>query len=220
MIRMRRHLRTIYNHLPEDQQITRKSLERWRQELMNSGLSPCTVETYVTDANTMLKWAGHEELCFRQGKAANLTRRRFGRLVAIEPLPEREGSGHSVLWRCQCDCGREIRAPANQLLRGSYKSCGCMRAEQLIESNLYIDNTSLKKVLSDTVRKDNTSGCPGVFRKRDKWSARIQYKGKIYSLGCYERLEDAVCARKKAENWVKDDAERLLALLNAPEQAG
>ena len=93
-----------------------------------------------------------------------------------------------------------------------------MRTEQLMDSNLYVDHTCLKKVLSGTVRKDNTSG--GVFRKRDKWAARIQYKGKIYSLGCYERLEDAVRARKKAENWVKDDAERLLALLNAPEQAG
>ena len=95
-----------------------------------------------------------------------------------------------------------------------------MRTEQLMDSNLYVDHTCLKKVLSGTVRKDNTSGCTGVFRKRDKWAARIQYKGKIYSLGCYERLEDAVRARKKAENWVKDDAERLLALLNAPEQAG
>ena len=67
------------------------------------------------------------------------------------------------------------------------------------------------------------NGTPGRAARADagdKWAARIQYKGKIYSLGCYERLEDAVRARKKAENWVKDDAERLLALLNAPEQAG
>ena len=220
LIRMRRHLCTIYNHLPEHQLLTRKALEHWRQTLLDSGLSVRTLETYVTDVNALLKWAGHKELCFRQGKPADLTRRRFGRLVAIEPLPEREGGGHSILWRCRCDCGREIKAPANQLLRGSYKSCGCMRTEQLMDSNLYVDHTCLKKVLSGTVRKDNTSGCTGVFRKRDKWAARIQYKGKIYSLGCYERLEDAVRARKKAENWVKDDAERLLALLNAPEQAG
>ena len=220
LIRMRRHLRTIYNHLTADRLITKKELESWRQVLLDSGLSARTVETYVTDVNALLKWAGHQELCFRQGKPANLARRRFGRLVAMEPLPERVGGGHSILWRCRCDCGREVKAPANQLLSGKYKSCGCLRTEQLLESNLYVDHTCLKKVLSDTVRKDNTSGCPGVFRKRDKWAARIQYKGKIYSLGCYERLEDAIRARKEAENWVKDDAERLLALLSAPEQAG
>ena len=89
-----------------------------------------------------------------------------------------------------------------------------------MENNLYVDNTNLKAVLSDTIRKDNTSGYPGVFRKRNKWSARIQYKGKIYSQGCYCRLEDAIRARKEAEAWVKDDAERLLELITAEKQTG
>ncbi len=66
------------------------------------------------------------------------------------------GHRRSVLWLCQCDCGR---------------------------------NTSLKMVLSDIVRKDNTSDTPGVCRKRGTRSARIQYKGKIYVLGYYNRLE-------------------------------
>ena len=214
-----RHLRSIYDHLPENKSITKKSLSSWRQWLLDSGLSKRTVETYVTDVNALLKWAGHRELCFRQGSPLDLTGRRFGRLVAIEPLMERR-HGRSVLWRCRCTCGREIKAPANKLTRGAYRSCGYMRTEQLMESNLYVENTNLRSVLSDTIRKDNTSGCPGVFRKRDKWSARIQYKGKIYFLGSYSRLEDAVRARKEAEAWVKDDAERLLALVTAPKQTG
>ena len=218
LIRMRHHLLSIYEYLPPDKLVSGKMLQRWRQALSDGGLSARTVETYVTDVNALLRWAGHEKLCFRQGSPANLARRRFGRLVAIEPLPERERYGHSILWRCRCDCGREIEVPANQLSRGRYKSCGCMRTEQLLESNLYIDNTCLKKVLSDTVRKDNTSGYPGVFRKRDKWVARIQYKGKIHSLGSYDRLEDAVKARKEAEQRVREDARRLLALMNVSEQ--
>ena len=192
----------------------------WRQRLLERGLSPRTVEVYVTDVNALLKWAGHRELCFTRGRAVDLSGRRFGRLTAVEPLAERIPGQRSVLWRCRCDCGKEIKAQANQLLRGYYQSCGCRKAEVLMESNLYVDNTNLKAVLSDTVRKDNTSGHPGVFRKRDKWAARIQYKGKIYSLGCYYRREDAIRARKSAEAWVKDDAERLLEMVNTPKQTG
>lgn len=220
LIRIRRHLHSIYKYLPSDQPITKNGLIRWREALLASGLSKRTVENYVTDVNILLKWSGHKELCFRQGSPVDLTGRRFGQLVVLEPLMERKYNERSVLWRCRCDCGREIKAPANQLTRGAYKSCGCQRIKQLAESNLYVDNTSLKMVLSDTIRKDNTSGCPGVFRKRNKWAARIQYKGKVYSLGCYDRLDDAIRARKNAEAWVKDDAERLLALVNAPEQTG
>ena len=47
--------------------------------------------------------------------------------------------------------------------------------------------------------------------KNGKWMARIQYKGKIYSLGSYTRKEDAISARKHAEEWVREDAVQLLA---------
>ena len=216
--KIRRHIFSLYEALPEDRVVTKERLSAWRQRLLECGLSPRTVEVYVTDVNALLKWAGHRELRFTQGCAAELTGRRFGRLTAVEPLAERIPGQRSVLWRCRCDCGKEIKAQANQLLRGNYQSCGCRKAEVLMESNLYVDNTNLRMVLSDTVRKDNTSGYTGVFRKRDKWSARIRYKGKIYSLGCYYRVEDAVRARKNAEAWVKDDAERLLTRINSSER--
>ena len=78
------------------------------------------------------------------------------------------------------------------------------------ESNGYIDGTCLKRVLSEKVSSNNTSGCKGVFRKRGKWVAQIQYKKKTYYLGSYDRFEDAVKARKQAEEWVKEDARELL----------
>ena len=124
LVRMRRHLHLIYEYLPPNKTLSKKKLEHWRQALSDGGLSPRTIETYVTDVNAFLKWAGHEELRFRQGSPSDLTGRRFGRLAAIEPLPERVRYGRSILWRCRCDCGQEIKAPANQLLSGKYKSCG------------------------------------------------------------------------------------------------
>lgn len=48
--------------------------------------------------------------------------RRYGKLVALEPLEEREGGG--VLWRCRCDCGNEVKVRGNFLSSGKRRSCG------------------------------------------------------------------------------------------------
>ena len=55
----------------------------------------------------------------------DLTGRRFGRLVAIRPTGRR-ASG-SVVWECQCDCGRAVEVAASSLKNGGTKSCGCIR---------------------------------------------------------------------------------------------
>ena len=57
-----------------------------------------------------------------------------------------------------------------------------------------------------TVRKNNTSGVPGVDWRTDKrlWRAMICFKGKRYYLGSYGRFGDAVKARKRAEEELFD----------------
>lgn len=134
---------------------------------------------------------------------------RFGNLIAIEPVKGKY-VGRSICWKCRCMlCGKEKDIPVNQLRKGVQISCGCYRANRLQKTNGYIDGTSLKNVFSDKVSKNNTSGYKGVFKKRGKWAACIQYKKKNHYLGSYDRLEDAVAARKEAENWVREDAEKL-----------
>lgn len=56
---------------------------------------------------------------------ADLTGRRFGRLVALRRA-ENDSGGRTV-WECRCDCGtiKCIRAAA--LTQGLTKSCGCLR---------------------------------------------------------------------------------------------
>ena len=57
----------------------------------------------------------------------NLTGHRFGRLVVVEK------SGHDkfnqFLWKCRCDCGKEITTTTNRLNMGKTRSCGCLKAE-------------------------------------------------------------------------------------------
>lgn len=51
------------------------------------------------------------------------------------------------------------------------------------------------------IRKTNTSGITGVFKRRDtgKWSAGIMVDGRAIRLGCYNTKEEAAEARRKGE---------------------
>ena len=74
-----------------------------------------------------------------------------------------------------------------------------------------IDKTNLRQSLREQVESPiAASGFTGVTKKREKWQAYINYKGKRYFLGCYEKLEDAVNARARAKQLVMEDAEKLL----------
>lgn len=58
--------------------------------------------------------------------------------------------------------------------------------------------------------KNNTSGQKGVHKNRDKgWYARIKVDQKIIHLGCFENFEDAVSARKEAEEKYFGDFRRI-----------
>lgn len=62
---------------------------------------------------------------------ANLTGKRFGKLVALEPTKERRNS--RIVWKCLCDCGNYTTATSNDLLNGHTKSCGCRKKEIIAE---------------------------------------------------------------------------------------
>jgi hypothetical protein len=53
-----------------------------------------------------------------------------------------------------------------------------------------------------SLRSDNTSGHVGVYwvRETKKWSAQIKVDGRQKTIGSFESLEDAVKARKAAED--------------------
>lgn len=146
--------------------------------------------------------------CDAKMKMKNLTGEKFGRLTAIEPT-ERKVSNGSIVWKCLCDCGNITYVDSGSLTKGRIKSCGCLRKpherkhgqeigeatkEQCIEGT-NIRNLTMKR------SKANTSGIKGVSwdKRRNKWAAQIEFKGKSYYLGRYTNKEDAREAREKAE---------------------
>lgn len=55
------------------------------------------------------------------------------------------------------------------------------------------------------IRSNNTSGYPGVSRKRDKWAAKITFAKITYQLGSYKMIEDAIAVRKEAELTLREN---------------
>ena len=99
-------------------------------------------------------------------KKRDLTGSRFGKIVALYAVSEvKEGYGASV-WRCRCDCGKEINVMYFSLLSGNNKSCGCLKEEsqkRLLERMELVDGTCVEWLKDRKIRTDNKSGCKGVY---------------------------------------------------------
>lgn len=139
-------------------------------------------------------------------KKLDLTGQRFGHLTVLRPA---ENIGKKTAWVCRCDCGREAVVKTYHLRCGHTKSCGCQNGQGGPRTALgltYIDGTCVEMLQARTVRKNNTSGVPGVdwYSSKQCWRAMICFKGKRYYLGKYKNFEDAVKARKYAEEKLFD----------------
>lgn len=138
-------------------------------------------------------------------KRIDLTGRKFGELKVVK-LSDKRGNNNTLLWECKCSCGNIIYLQGYSLIHGHYKSCGCRRTEKREAGvkeylkNDMVDGTR-KSALHAKLHKSNKSGYKGVMwdKHKNKWRAYIGFKGKQINLGYYEKKDDAIKARKQAE---------------------
>lgn len=208
--RYRAAIESVYSFLPEDKLLTKEVLLSWREQMEEKGYAPLTVQNYAKNFNRFLDFAGCSDIRFNRGRMKDIRGMEFGFLTAIEPTDKRNRK--DVVWICRCRCGKIVELPATRLLTNNTLSCGCILKEHMRRANKYIDSTSLRQSLDETVVSTrNESGYVGVTKKRGKWQAQITYKRKHYNLGTYAKLEDAVRARARGKALVLDNAEELLA---------
>lgn len=170
----------------------------------------CGRRTQVTSSH-LLSGSTTSCGCARTGvNRIDLTGRRFGRLVALSPTDKR--LGHSVIWRCQCDCGRTADVASINLVKGYTKSCGCLSSEvhrkssevmRQARADDYVDGTDVQNLMRPP-GPANTSGTVGVTYDRSvrTWKAYIQFKGKRYYLGSSVDKEAAIAMRRSAEQQI------------------
>lgn len=150
--------------------------------------------------------SGHTTNCGCK-KSPDLSGRVFGRLTVIRRSEKRSPRGKRTtpMWECRCQCG-EITYKATDTLTNSQESmCAKCAAEFSAQTARraagFADGTQITKIKDMKTGAANTSGCRGVYYEKsiNKWRARLRFKGKIMSFGTFTRFEDAVDARKKAE---------------------
>ena len=132
----------------------------------------------------------------------------FGMLEVIRLSDKRGSRGKRTvpLWECRCECGRITYKATDTLKNPEVSMCsecsGKYAATKMRQSSGYVGGTQISRISSDRVSVTNTSGCRGVYldKKSGKWRARLKFKGQIMSFGSYSLYEDAVKARKQAED--------------------
>lgn len=162
----------------------------------------CGNTVYATAAE--LKRGDKKECsyCMSISHSKDLTGKTFGRLTVVKRAapPSSRSKTSTWYWACKCECGKVIIVSTNALTSGNTRSCGCLQVDEV--KLLYTHGTSPSKLFeSSNPRSSNTSGVTGVYfdRSRSKWCAEIMFQKKKIHLGRYTSFNDAVSARKKAE---------------------
>lgn len=137
----------------------------------------------------------------------DLTGRIIGKLTVLERSDQygSRGKRQTGLWKCRCACGAITYKATDTLTNPDVSMCqrcaGIYAAEKARANAGFEGGTQIPKIKDCTDHSDNLSGVRGVYldRKTGKYRARLKFRGKLYNLGCFSRLEDAVKARKQGE---------------------
>ena len=111
---------------------------------------------------------------------------------------------NSPLWFCGCICGKFFEATTNKIRSGKTLSCGCYRKALFTPNSpvsWFQEGTNLNAFNLTKPSERNTSGVTGVSYQRNtgSWLARLELRGKFVLNEPFDTFEEAVAARKKAE---------------------
>lgn len=115
------------------------------------------------------------------------------------------GKRQTQLWKCQCECGAITYKATGTLTNPDISMCqvcaGAYAAEKARANAGFEAGTQISKIKDISDSSDNLSGVRGVYldRKTGRYRARLKFQGKLYNLGSYANIEDAIKARKRGE---------------------
>lgn len=150
--------------------------------------------------------SGHSSSCGCK-KSRDLAGCRVGRLTVLERSDQyaSRGKRRVPLWKCRCDCGAITYKATDTLTNPSQSMCGeCAgnyAAAKARAAAGYMDGTQLSRIINPSPASGNAAEIRGVYfdPKSRKYRARLKLQGRMHNLGSFSTLEEAVSARRAAE---------------------
>ena len=160
--------------------------------------------THIAFASNLKR--GHTTNC-GCNTSPDLTGQVFGKLTVVGRSDKRNSRGARTtpMWECRCECGNITYKAKDTLTNPDLSMCSACAekyaAEKARAGAGFVGGTQISKIRNMKVPITNTSGCRGVYydKKTNKYRARLKFKGKIMNFGSFSNFEDAVAARKAAE---------------------
>lgn len=123
--------------------------------------------------------------------------KKFNKLTLIKDLKKLD-KNNSKLALFKCDCGNLKEIAFTQVLNNRVISCGCKTGVVSEEKSKQRKHKLLNFYCNKTM-KNNTSGYTGITVDRGKYRVRITINRISINLGRFINIEDAIKARKQAE---------------------
>lgn len=143
----------------------------------------------------------------------DLTGRRFGRLIAIEPTEYRYNK--CIVWFCRCDCGNHVLVSSSRLTHNLVMDCGCLcgKPVQAVLDD-YVKNYRggwKNKKWKEQVKKQNGSICQKcgndknliihhIYSYKENWDRRHDVNnGVVLCQECHKKFHKSFGYRNNTE---------------------
>ncbi len=95
----------------------------------------------------------------------DITNQPFGKLVAIEPAPDKGGR---TFWKCLCRCGKKVTKPTERLRAGLVTSCGCAHKEYVSNKRVRGEQrrNEVQDMINNGMKQTEIAKKLGVSRQR------------------------------------------------------
>jgi len=113
----------------------------------------------------------------------DITGKRFGRLVAIQPEEKRKHS--YAVWVCKCDCGNLTSVTSGNLSSGNTRSCGCYHAEKV--AKMLSERRGPKNHMWDSSRTDEERKRERKYPEYKEWRTAVFERDNYICQKCGEK---------------------------------
>lgn len=124
---------------------------------------------------------------------------KYGELTILEIVSKKE---KGLFAKCLCSCGNETVSKLSAILNGTITSCGheSRKNVEVTKDYFITDGTLLTSIDGRRkVNKNSSTGYTGISKGTKGYRAYIYFRRKQYNLGTFKTLEEAIEARKEAE---------------------